>query len=991
METATVRAWRILDGRRTWIGASALAAALALSACDWGDLDGVPAGFADGVDNEGTVTAGPGLTETGGVIDVVFDDTGSDAGIDDTVARGDHNHWDETDPEYVLKAGDMMTGALILNADPATGLEAATKQYVDAGRGQSVDGVTTAAGGDIDLIEGANVTITSDDAADTITIAVAGGAGLEADTVDGAHLADLAVAVHAHLLADGASDVTATAAELNLLVGASGTILTDTNHGSDAETLDTLDSTDFWKLGGNTGTTPGTDFLGTTDDVALEIHVSGARALMLVPETNGPSILGGHQENYIEPGAGSATVSGGGATGEANRVYDSFGTIGGGRWNQAGDNDGGVGTQMYATVGGGYGNYAENTGATVAGGITNFASGNYAAVPGGHENTAAGDYSLAAGLRAKANHQGAFILADSTGADFASAAPNEFAARATGGVRIVTGLDVGVTGNLVAGHESNAVAAGAAGVVVAGGGSLGAVNLATDDYSVVAGGLDNQAGDADGGANPSSAPYASVGGGLGNTASGPVSSVGGGTANTASGQASVVAGGWWNQATNVNATVAGGFANAASGANAAIGGGYNNVASASYAVIAGGGSTDPANSNRATDTWSAVGGGHKNLAGSDDGDPDNSEFATVGGGDTNTASGEWSTVPGGRLNNAVGDYSFAAGRRAQAVSDGAFVWADSTDADFASTAANQFLVRASGGVGIGTTSPTEQLSVSGSAEVTTSVRSPVLEPLAGDGTALTIRTNDAAAGSGGITIQTGSIPVNGGTTGSVTIRAGNSAAPNYNGGRLTLGGYPNSNAGGGFDLLAGDGWSSGGAATIRAGDCGWGQGGSVNIRAGNSGDGGSGGGAVVLNSGAATVGSPGAVAFQIAGAERMRVHSDGNVGINTASPGSALHVAGPIATATREVAADDALTDTDSVLFVDSSGASRTITLPAASAATVGRMYYIYKADASFVESVTVQPAGTDALNGATTITQPWGCLRVIGHTATSWIGSVTE
>jgi hypothetical protein len=34
--------------------------------------------------------------------------------------------------DYVLKAGDTMTGPLTLNADPATPMVAATKQYVDA-------------------------------------------------------------------------------------------------------------------------------------------------------------------------------------------------------------------------------------------------------------------------------------------------------------------------------------------------------------------------------------------------------------------------------------------------------------------------------------------------------------------------------------------------------------------------------------------------------------------------------------------------------------------------------------------------------------------------------------------------------------------------------------------------------------------------------------------------------------------------------------------
>ena len=34
-------------------------------------------------------------------------------------------------PDYVLKAGDTMTGALVLPADPVAPLEATTKQYVD--------------------------------------------------------------------------------------------------------------------------------------------------------------------------------------------------------------------------------------------------------------------------------------------------------------------------------------------------------------------------------------------------------------------------------------------------------------------------------------------------------------------------------------------------------------------------------------------------------------------------------------------------------------------------------------------------------------------------------------------------------------------------------------------------------------------------------------------------------------------------------------------
>ena len=39
----------------------------------------------------------------------------------------------------------------------------------------------------------------------------------------------------------------------------------------------------YWKLSGNASTTPGTNFLGTTDNQALEFKVNGARVLRLEP------------------------------------------------------------------------------------------------------------------------------------------------------------------------------------------------------------------------------------------------------------------------------------------------------------------------------------------------------------------------------------------------------------------------------------------------------------------------------------------------------------------------------------------------------------------------------------------------------------------------------------------------------------------------------------------------------------------------------------
>src|SRR5207302_9114764 len=72
--------------------------------------------------------------------------------------------------------------------------------------------------------------------------------------------------------------------------------------------------------------------------------------------------------------------------------------------------------------------------------------------------------------------------------------------------------------------------------------------------------------------------------------------------------------------------------------------------------------------------------------------------STVAGGTINFAIGAYSAVPGGYENIASGAYSFAAGRYANATNDGAFVWADSQNADFYSTTNNQFSIRAQNGV-----------------------------------------------------------------------------------------------------------------------------------------------------------------------------------------------------------------------------------------------------------------------------------------------------
>lgn len=167
--------------------------------------------------------------------------------------------------------------------------------------------------------------------------------------------------------------------------------------------------------------------------------------------------------------------------------------------------------------------------------------------------------------------------------------------------------------------------------------------------------------------NVATGDYAAIGGGASNNVSAQFSVIGGGALNTASAQYSVIGGGYSNDALELYSVVGGGSINTATGYLATISGGWQ---------------------NNASDTC-----------------------ATVGGGNLNQATGAYATVPGGRANNAIGDYSFAAGYDASAAHAGTFVWADNSGGAFVSTGSNDFIIRAAGGVGIGTNSPEGPLHV----------------------------------------------------------------------------------------------------------------------------------------------------------------------------------------------------------------------------------------------------------------------------------------
>jgi hypothetical protein len=441
------------------------------------------------------------------------------------------------------------------------------------------------------------------------------------------------------------------------------------------------------------------------------------------------AVIGGGYYNSVAGAYG--TIGGGGPfnlsnpTTTNNQVLDDYGTVSGGGGNIAGSDDGNSTSSHYATVsggkdntssgeyattGGGNNNSASAYGATIGGGINNSSTSNNAVIAGGTGNAASGDNATVSGGTSNTASQTSATVGGGNSNTVAAAygtipggAQNyvggEYAA-ISGGISNTISADYaalgGGQGNLIigtlgtiAGGVTNTVSADYAAIgggyynlvagaygTIGGGGSSNLSNPTTtnnqvlDDYGTVSGGGSNVAGSDD--SNPTSAHYATVGGGRNNTANGEYATAGGGSSNTASAYGATIGGGMSNSSTSNNAVIAGGTGNTASGTNATVSGGTTNTA----------GQTS----------------------------------ATVSGGDSNTVAAPYGTIPGGIQNFVSGYLGFAAGNNARAEHQGSFVWSDSTGA-FTSTANDQFLVDASGGVGIGTNTPIEPLTVGGNAAI----------------------------------------------------------------------------------------------------------------------------------------------------------------------------------------------------------------------------------------------------------------------------------
>ncbi len=493
--------------------------------------------------------------------------------------------------------------------------------------------------------------------------------------------------------------------------------------GVNAAALNGLSASNFWQTAGNAGTTPGVNFLGTTDNHALEMHVNGLRALRLEPNSSGaPNVIGGAPVNYVSNSVVGATIAGGGATSYSGSTYSNsvtatFGTVGGGIQNAAGG--------LYGTVGGGVENTASGIGAFIGGGAANVASSGASTVGGGQSNTNSGSGATVGG--------GEFNIASGAGAFIGGGGfdGSTFAGNQAGGAASVIGgglTNLATNAFAIVCGGSNNVSGGVASTV--GGGIL---NRASGYGATIGGGGDDGVGDKFG--NVASGAASTVGGGTGNNATnywatiaggflnfayGNSATVGGGAGNLSSGAGAVIAGGAANYATNTDATVGGGARNTAggagsfvggggydgttqagnlaSGAASVVGGGLGNSATISYATVGGGtGNTADGtettvaggNGNIASGDSSTVGGGNANIA--------SGNSSTVGGGSGNSASGPGATVPAGIDNAASGFGSFAAGYDAHAVHDDSFVWSDG-ESYYSSDRNKQFKIQAGGGV-----------------------------------------------------------------------------------------------------------------------------------------------------------------------------------------------------------------------------------------------------------------------------------------------------
>jgi hypothetical protein len=156
-----------------------------------------------------------------------------------------------------------------------------------------------------------------------------------------------------------------------------------------------------------------------------------------VSDLSPDSVIAGGQQNRIENSSYFSVVGGGFDNNIERSLYS---VVAGGSWNLLTN-----GSHHAAILGGSKNIIDRSDSATIGGGTNNVIEGDAigATIPGGFRNRAAGRDSFAAGRYANADHDGAFVWADSTkeaiDTPFQSDRDNQFKVLANGGVHLVGG------------------------------------------------------------------------------------------------------------------------------------------------------------------------------------------------------------------------------------------------------------------------------------------------------------------------------------------------------------------------------------------------------------------------------------------------------------------------------------------------------------------------------------------------------------------------
>ena len=421
---------------------------------------------------------------------------------------------------------------------------------------------------------------------------------------------------------------------------------------------------DVWHTGGNFGTTPGVNFVGTTDNQPLILKVNGIQAMRYEPTAETPNIIGGWSGNYVQPGLTGVTIGGGG-------------TLGGNQPNIA------IGNAYNSTIAGGYHNTVANYGAAILGGSVNNASGYFATIGAGQFHTNFGDYAFI-GSGQYNNIQGnspyTFIgggYANTIGLNNYSALigagnnntiqSNAWGAIIGGGNQstIQSFADHAIIANgwqnliqtsafetVIGGGAENNIGPSSYYAVIAGGNNI--TNLS--GYTFVGGGYNNQI--------ASNAIMSSIGGGRDNKIGGDTKATGG------YGEApSSIGGGMQNiiQSNSAWSSISGGFLNQIQSYSfiSTIAGGYQNIIVGNsnywanfnvYGATIGGGAVNLIETNSG---YTTIAGGLQNVIHS------NSVSAFIGGGynDNLGPNAAYSTIAGGFVNSIRygSSYSFIGG------------------------------------------------------------------------------------------------------------------------------------------------------------------------------------------------------------------------------------------------------------------------------------------------------------------------------------------